>query len=74
MNVHRRCESNVAPNCGVDARGIAKVLSDLGVTPDKISNSAQRRRKVRRRSRAPRRRAAVSTRRQAGSFLFSVVS
>uniref|UniRef100_H3CID4 Protein kinase C n=1 Tax=Tetraodon nigroviridis TaxID=99883 RepID=H3CID4_TETNG len=46
MNVHRRCESNVAPNCGVDARGIAKVLSDLGVTPDKISNSAQRRRKL----------------------------
>uniref|UniRef100_A0A3Q2Y6I3 Protein kinase C n=1 Tax=Hippocampus comes TaxID=109280 RepID=A0A3Q2Y6I3_HIPCM len=48
MNVHRRCEKNVAPNCGVDARGIAKVLSDLGVTPDKISNTAQRRRKVRR--------------------------
>uniref|UniRef100_A0A674PDG6 Protein kinase C n=1 Tax=Takifugu rubripes TaxID=31033 RepID=A0A674PDG6_TAKRU len=46
MNVHRRCEKNVAPNCGVDARGIAKVLSDLGVTPDKISNTAQRRRKV----------------------------
>lgn len=46
MNVHRRCESNVAPNCGVDARGIAKVLSDLGVTPDKISSSAQRRKKA----------------------------
>lgn len=46
MNVHRRCESNVAPNCGVDARGIAKVLSDLGVTPDKISNPAQRRKKL----------------------------
>uniref|UniRef100_A0A3B3ZJJ5 Protein kinase C n=1 Tax=Periophthalmus magnuspinnatus TaxID=409849 RepID=A0A3B3ZJJ5_9GOBI len=46
MNVHRRCETNVAPNCGVDARGIAKVLSDLGVTPDKISNTAQRRRKI----------------------------
>ncbi|XP_054616642.1 protein kinase C epsilon type [Dunckerocampus dactyliophorus] len=46
MNVHRRCESNVAPNCGVDARGIAKVLSDLGVTPGKISNTAQRRRKL----------------------------
>uniref|UniRef100_A0A8C3G8F5 Protein kinase C n=1 Tax=Cyclopterus lumpus TaxID=8103 RepID=A0A8C3G8F5_CYCLU len=46
MNVHRRCESNVAPNCGVDARGIAKVLADLGVTPDKISNTALRRRKV----------------------------
>lgn len=36
----------MAPNCGVDARGIAKVLSDLGVTPDKIFNSAQRRKKV----------------------------
>ena len=47
VNVHRRCESNVAPNCGVDARGIAKVLSDLGVTPDKISSSAARRKKVR---------------------------
>uniref|UniRef100_A0AAY4CEB9 Protein kinase C n=1 Tax=Denticeps clupeoides TaxID=299321 RepID=A0AAY4CEB9_9TELE len=46
MNVHRRCESNVAPNCGVDARGIAKVLSDLGVTPDKISSSTQRRKKA----------------------------
>ncbi|KAL2102228.1 hypothetical protein ACEWY4_001396 [Coilia grayii] len=46
MNVHRRCESNVAPNCGVDARGIAKVLSDLGVTPDKISNNTQRRKKL----------------------------
>uniref|UniRef100_A0A8C7GNH1 Protein kinase C n=1 Tax=Oncorhynchus kisutch TaxID=8019 RepID=A0A8C7GNH1_ONCKI len=46
VNVHRRCESNVAPNCGVDARGIAKVLSDLGVTPDKISSSAQRRKKL----------------------------
>ncbi|KAF3853776.1 hypothetical protein F7725_014464 [Dissostichus mawsoni] len=46
MNVHRRCESNVAPNCGVDARGIAKVLADLGVTPDKISNTALRRRKL----------------------------
>lgn len=46
MNVHRRCESNVAPSCGVDARKIAKVLADLGVTPDKISSSTQRRKKV----------------------------
>ncbi|XP_010774599.1 protein kinase C epsilon type-like, partial [Notothenia coriiceps] len=46
VNVHRRCESNVAPNCGVDAKAIAKVLSDLGVTPDKICNSALRRKKL----------------------------
>ncbi|KAK7901120.1 hypothetical protein WMY93_017889 [Mugilogobius chulae] len=46
VNIHRRCEQNVAPTCGVDARGIAKVLSDLGVTPDKISSSSQRRKKL----------------------------
>uniref|UniRef100_A0A3P9NIU5 Protein kinase C n=1 Tax=Poecilia reticulata TaxID=8081 RepID=A0A3P9NIU5_POERE len=46
VNVHRRCESNVAPTCGVDARRIATVLSDLGLTPDKISNSTQRRKKL----------------------------
>ncbi|KAI4789367.1 hypothetical protein KUCAC02_035288, partial [Chaenocephalus aceratus] len=31
--------------CKVDAKAIAKVLSDLGVTPDKICNSALRRKK-----------------------------
>uniref|UniRef100_A0A3B5L9N9 Protein kinase C n=1 Tax=Xiphophorus couchianus TaxID=32473 RepID=A0A3B5L9N9_9TELE len=46
MNVHRRCETNVAPNCGVDARGIAKVLADMGVTPETISSTAQQRRKL----------------------------
>ncbi|CAM9889953.1 unnamed protein product [Lampetra planeri] len=37
MNAHRRCECNVAPNCGVDARGIAKALAEIGMTPDKIT-------------------------------------
>uniref|UniRef100_A0AAZ3SH48 Protein kinase C n=1 Tax=Oncorhynchus tshawytscha TaxID=74940 RepID=A0AAZ3SH48_ONCTS len=46
MNVHKRCEANVAPNCGVDAKGIAKVLAEMGVTPDKISTTAQRRKKL----------------------------
>uniref|UniRef100_M4ANH1 Protein kinase C n=1 Tax=Xiphophorus maculatus TaxID=8083 RepID=M4ANH1_XIPMA len=46
MNVHRRCETNVAPNCGVDARGIAKVLADMGVTPETISSTAQQMRKL----------------------------
>ncbi|XP_055018995.1 protein kinase C epsilon type-like isoform X2 [Boleophthalmus pectinirostris] len=45
VNIHRRCEQNMAPTCGVDARGIAKVLSDLGVTPDKISSTTHRRKK-----------------------------
>uniref|UniRef100_A0A674CYZ8 Protein kinase C n=1 Tax=Salmo trutta TaxID=8032 RepID=A0A674CYZ8_SALTR len=50
MNVHKRCEANVAPNCGVDAKGIAKVLAEMGVTPDKISTTAQRRKKAHTRS------------------------
>uniref|UniRef100_A0A8C9WNL5 Protein kinase C n=1 Tax=Scleropages formosus TaxID=113540 RepID=A0A8C9WNL5_SCLFO len=29
MNVHRRCESNVAPNCGVDARAENKELENI---------------------------------------------
>ncbi|XP_064870933.1 protein kinase C epsilon type-like [Oncorhynchus nerka] len=41
MNVHKRCEANVAPNCWVDAKGIAKVLAEMGVTPEKISTTVQ---------------------------------
>uniref|UniRef100_UPI00358E7214 protein kinase C epsilon type-like isoform X1 n=1 Tax=Myxine glutinosa TaxID=7769 RepID=UPI00358E7214 len=45
MNVHRRCESYVAPNCGVDSRAIAKVLAEIGVTSDKIHQSTLRKKK-----------------------------
>ncbi|XP_061405981.1 protein kinase C epsilon type-like isoform X1 [Lethenteron reissneri] len=46
MNAHRRCECNVAPNCGVDARGIAKALAEIGMTPDKISQRNVRKKKL----------------------------
>uniref|UniRef100_UPI00358EDD2A protein kinase C epsilon type-like n=1 Tax=Myxine glutinosa TaxID=7769 RepID=UPI00358EDD2A len=46
MNVHRRCEGNVAPHCGVDARGIAKALAEIGMTPDKISQQNLHKKKV----------------------------
>uniref|UniRef100_A0AAQ4RIB0 Protein kinase C n=1 Tax=Gasterosteus aculeatus aculeatus TaxID=481459 RepID=A0AAQ4RIB0_GASAC len=47
VNVHRRCESNECPFCGVDAQEESpKSSPDLGVTPDKISNSGHRRKKV----------------------------
>lgn len=45
MNVHWYYKTNVAPNWGIAARGIAKVLSYLDVTPNKIINSDQRRKK-----------------------------
>uniref|UniRef100_A0AAQ4PTS2 Protein kinase C n=1 Tax=Gasterosteus aculeatus aculeatus TaxID=481459 RepID=A0AAQ4PTS2_GASAC len=44
VNVHRRCESNECPFCGVDAQEESpKSSPDLGVTPDKISNSGHSR-------------------------------
>uniref|UniRef100_A0AAQ4Q2X1 Protein kinase C n=1 Tax=Gasterosteus aculeatus aculeatus TaxID=481459 RepID=A0AAQ4Q2X1_GASAC len=47
VNVHRRCESNECPFCGVDAQEESpKSSPDLGVTPDKISNSGHRRKKL----------------------------
>ncbi|CAI9601589.1 unnamed protein product, partial [Staurois parvus] len=36
MNVHRRCESNVAPNCGVDSP------ADLGILPDNMPAAGQK--------------------------------
>uniref|UniRef100_A0A8C4RA20 Protein kinase C n=1 Tax=Eptatretus burgeri TaxID=7764 RepID=A0A8C4RA20_EPTBU len=54
MNVHRRCEGNVAPHCGVDALGIAKALAEIGMTPDKISQQNLRKKKVRWSQQSPR--------------------
>lgn len=44
MNIHKRCENNVAPNCGIDSKKLADALSLLGQTGDKLS---VRRKKVR---------------------------
>ncbi|PIK52502.1 hypothetical protein BSL78_10600 [Apostichopus japonicus] len=37
MNIHKRCENNVAPNCGIDSKKLADALSLLGQTGDKLS-------------------------------------
>ncbi|XP_026554427.1 protein kinase C eta type [Pseudonaja textilis] len=37
INVHIRCESNVAPNCGVNAAELAKTLACMGLQPGNIS-------------------------------------
>ncbi|XP_033624712.1 calcium-independent protein kinase C-like isoform X2 [Asterias rubens] len=37
MNIHRRCDRNVAPNCGINPKRMAEVLSEMGVTGDKLS-------------------------------------
>lgn len=37
MNVHKRCEYNVAPNCGINSKKLADALSLIGQTGDKLS-------------------------------------
>uniref|UniRef100_A0A670XMT3 Protein kinase C n=1 Tax=Pseudonaja textilis TaxID=8673 RepID=A0A670XMT3_PSETE len=42
INVHIRCESNVAPNCGVNAAELAKTLACMGLQPGNISPNGVR--------------------------------
>lgn len=34
MNVHKRCQKNVANTCGINTRQMAEILNELGITPD----------------------------------------
>jgi len=45
MNVHKRCEKNVANNCGINSKEMAAVLNQLGISGDKLN--ASKRKKVR---------------------------
>ncbi|XP_023245369.1 protein kinase C isoform X2 [Copidosoma floridanum] len=35
MNVHKRCQKNVANNCGVNVKAMADALNQIGIAPDK---------------------------------------
>ncbi|XP_055607744.1 protein kinase C [Uranotaenia lowii] len=35
MNIHRRCEGNVANNCGINTKQLAELLNEIGITMDK---------------------------------------
>ncbi|KAF7279049.1 hypothetical protein GWI33_007686 [Rhynchophorus ferrugineus] len=34
LNVHKRCQKNVANNCGINTKQMAEILSAIGVSPD----------------------------------------
>lgn len=34
MNVHKRCQKNVANNCGINLRQMAEVLDQIGISPN----------------------------------------
>lgn len=35
MNVHKRCQKNVANNCGINTKQMAEILSEMGIITDK---------------------------------------
>ncbi|XP_026468238.1 protein kinase C-like [Ctenocephalides felis] len=35
MNIHKRCQRNVASNCGVNTKKMAEILNNMGISPDK---------------------------------------
>lgn len=37
MNVHIRCEENVAPNCGVNSAELASKLAEIGLEAGRLS-------------------------------------
>ena len=39
--MHKRCQKNVANNCGINARQLADILNDMGMTPDQLSKSSK---------------------------------
>lgn len=41
MNVHIRCHNNVANNCGVNAKEMAQILKDMGLTGNKLTESVR---------------------------------
>lgn len=45
LNVHKRCEKNVANNCGINTKDMAKVLQEIGIFSD-IVNPVRIRKKV----------------------------
>lgn len=46
MNVHKRCQKNVANNCGINSKQMAEILSALGISSDKLGKPPCRKKKV----------------------------
>ncbi|KAI5741464.1 hypothetical protein M8J76_013876 [Diaphorina citri] len=41
MNVHKRCQKNVASNCGINTKQMAEILSTMGISPNRSKTSGQ---------------------------------
>ncbi|KAJ1107798.1 hypothetical protein NDU88_005187 [Pleurodeles waltl] len=43
MNIHKRCERNVAAHCGVNSVGLAKALAEMGIQAEQIPKTPYQR-------------------------------
>ncbi|XP_054263197.1 calcium-independent protein kinase C isoform X2 [Macrosteles quadrilineatus] len=41
MNVHKRCQKNVANNCGINTKQMAEILSTMGISPSRPKLTTQ---------------------------------
>ncbi|XP_046434581.1 protein kinase C isoform X2 [Neodiprion fabricii] len=41
MSVHKRCQKNVANNCGINRRHLADLLNEMGISPDNKNKPAR---------------------------------
>ena len=46
LNVHKRCQDMVSPNCGINQKEMAKVLSEMQLKAGELSQGSSRRKKV----------------------------
>lgn len=42
MNVHKRCQKNVANNCGINTRDMAQILQEMGLNTDKLTQKGRK--------------------------------
>ncbi|CAG2182116.1 unnamed protein product, partial [Oppiella nova] len=42
LNVHKRCQTNVANNCGINAKVLADALQGLGISGEKLNKSGKK--------------------------------
>lgn len=42
VNVHKRCQKNVANNCGINTRDMAQILQEMGITTDKLTKGRKK--------------------------------
>jgi len=42
MNVHKRCQRNVANNCGIDTKQMAAILAAMGISTQSLNQARKK--------------------------------